>query len=132
VAVIHTAVNKQETPMANQLHKTPTRATITLIATAVGIGLFASGVWAGSAGGGSERPTTVQARGFFWHFDAQTGNPVGPAGQPDFWNYDPQTGAKISDYSPGVAPNDLAALWSVDPWRRSDMTRSSAHDDKEE
>ena len=118
--------------MTNRLQPALKRATITLFTAMLGIGLFAGGVWAGSAGGGSERPSTVQAQDSFWHFDPQTGNPVGPAGQPDFWNYDPKTGTKISDYSPGVAPNDLAALWSVDPWRRSDMTSSSAHDDKEE
>ena len=99
--------------MTNQPHAALKRVTITLITALLGIGLFASGVSAG-AGGGSERPSTVQARGSFWHFDPQTGNPVGPAGQPDFWNYDPRTGAKTSDYSPGVAPNDLAALWGVE------------------
>ena len=101
--------------MRTQLHSALERTTITLIAAILGIGLFATGVWAGSAGGGSERLSTVQARGSFWNFDPQTGYPEGPAGQPDFWNYDPTTGARISDYSPGVAPNDLAALWSVEP-----------------
>jgi len=27
-----------------------------------------------------------------WRYDARTGNPTGPQGQPDFWNYDPTTG----------------------------------------
>ena len=85
---------------------------VTLTAT-VGVGLFATGVWAGSDGDGRDRITTVQPRGSFWSYDAGTGVPTGPAGQPDFWNYDPQTGRKISDYSPGVAPQDLAVLWNV-------------------
>jgi hypothetical protein len=101
--------------MTNQLQTTLRRATILLITAMFGLGLFATGVWAGSSGGGSERPSTVQARSSFWSFDPQTGNPTGPAGQPDFWNYDPQTGAKISNYSPGVAPNDLGAVFSVKP-----------------
>jgi hypothetical protein len=100
--------------MTTQLHSALKRTTITLIAVTLGISLFATGVWAGSAGGGSERPSTVQARGSFWSYDPRTGNPTGPAGQPDFWNFDPKTGAKISDSSPGVAPEDLAALWSVE------------------
>ena len=41
------------------------------------------------------------------------GSPTGPQGQPDFWNYDPATGVKIADYSPGVAPEGLATLWSA-------------------
>jgi hypothetical protein len=84
------------------------------LTAAFGIGLFATGVWAGSQSSAGDRGP-AQARGSFWGYDAGTGNPTGPAGQPDFWNYDPQTGAKISDYSPGVAPEDLAALWSVKP-----------------
>lgn len=100
--------------MTKQLQTALKRTTITLIVATFGIGLFATGVWAGSAEGGSE-PSTVQARGSFWNFDPQTGNPTGPAGQRDFWNYDPKTGAKIADYSPGLAPNDLAALWSIEP-----------------
>ena len=35
----------------------------------------------------------------------------GVATRPDFWNYDPKTGEKIADTSPGVAPEQLAALW---------------------
>src|SRR5262245_19844671 len=101
--------------MTNQLHTTLRRATILLIAATLGLGLFATGVWAGSSGGGRERPSTVQARGSFWSFDPQTGNPTGPTGQPDFWNYDPRTGAKISNTLPGVAPSDLGAPFSVEP-----------------
>ena len=32
--------------------------------------------------------------------------------QVDFWNYDAQTGRKMADTSPGVAPGDLAGLYS--------------------
>jgi hypothetical protein len=32
----------------------------------------------------------------------------------DFWNYDRQTGAKIADTSPGLAPQDLAGLYSAE------------------
>jgi hypothetical protein len=35
------------------------------------------------------------------------------AQQVDFWNYDRQTGAKIANTSPGVAPRDLAALYTA-------------------
>lgn len=99
--------------MTNQRQSALKRITITLFTAILGIGLFATGVWAGSAGGGGEQTSTVQARGSFWSYDPRTGNPMGPAGQPDFWNYDPKTGAKISDVSPGIAPEDLAALWGV-------------------
>ena len=101
--------------MTNQRQSALKRITIMLITAILGISLFTTGVWTGSAGGGDEHASTVQARSSFWSYDPRTGNPMGPAGQPDFWNYDPTTGAKISDYSPGVAPNDLAALWSVEP-----------------
>jgi hypothetical protein len=100
--------------MTTQLHSALKRTTVTLIAATLGVGLFATGVWAGSTGGGGEHASNVQARGSFWSYDPRTGNPMGPAGQPDFWNYDAKTGAKISDVSPGVAPEDLAALWSVE------------------
>jgi hypothetical protein len=33
--------------------------------------------------------------------------------QPDFWNYDAQTGRKVTDTSPGVAPGDLAGMFSA-------------------
>ncbi len=33
--------------------------------------------------------------------------------QVDFWNYDAQTGRKTADTSPGVAPGDLAGLYST-------------------
>jgi hypothetical protein len=86
-----------------------------MIAAALGIGLFATGVWAGSAGNDGDRAQAVQPVGSFWRYDARTGNPTGPQGQPDFWDYDPTTGEKIADTSPGVAPEDLAALWGVEP-----------------
>lgn len=39
----------------------------------------------------------------------------GDAAKPaDFWNYDQATGAKVADTSPGVAPDELAALHSAD------------------
>jgi hypothetical protein len=101
--------------MTIQLHSTIKRLTIMVIAAAFGIGLFATGVWAGSAGNRGDRAQTVQPVSSFWRYDARTGNPTGPQGQLAFWNYDPATGEKISDYSPGVAPEDLAALWSVEP-----------------
>jgi hypothetical protein len=100
--------------MANQLQTALKRTTVMLIAATLGVGLFATGVWAGSTRGGSDHPSAVQARVSFWGYDPQTGNPVGPAGQPDFWNYDPKTGAEMSDFSPGVAPEDVAALWGID------------------
>jgi hypothetical protein len=87
---------------------------IMLITATLAVGLFASGVWAGSTRGGSEDPATAEAQGSFWGYDPGTGYPTGPAGQPDFWNYDPTTGEKISDYSPGVAADELAALWSAE------------------
>ena len=59
--------------MTKQLQTALKRTTITLIVATFGIGLFATGVWAGSAEGGSE-PSTVQARGSFWNFDPQTGS----------------------------------------------------------
>ena len=99
--------------MTVQLVSPIRRMTAALIAATVGIGLFATGVWAGSDGGGRDRIPSVQPRGSFWSYDNRSGNPTGPAGQVDFWNYDPQTGEKISDYSPGVTPGDLATLWSV-------------------
>jgi hypothetical protein len=101
--------------MTIQLQSSIRRMTAALIAATVGIGLFATGVWAGSDAAGSDRPPTVQARSSFWSFDPRSGNPTGPSGQPDFWNYDPATGEKMSNYSPGVAPEDLAELWSVRP-----------------
>jgi hypothetical protein len=100
--------------MTIQLQSPIRRMTAALIAATLGLGLFATGVWAGSGANGGDRPPTVQPRGSFWGYDSRTGNPTGPAGQVDFWNYDPRTGRKISDYSPGVAPEDLAAPWSVE------------------
>ena len=101
--------------MTTRLHLLLNRTImILLIAATLAVGLFASGVWAGSTRGGSEAPATAEAQGSFWGYDPATGNPTGPAGQPDFWNYDPTTGEKISDYSPGVAPDELAALWGAE------------------
>jgi hypothetical protein len=98
--------------MTIHFHSTIGRISLALIAVSLGVVLFATGVWAGSARGGDDSPVTVQARGSFWRYDPQSGNPTGPQGQLDFWNYDPATGENISSYSPGVAPEDLAALWS--------------------
>ena len=100
--------------MTTRVHVALNRIIFMLITAALAVGLFASGVWAGSTRRGSEAPTTVKAQGSFWGYDARTGYPTGPAGQPDFWNYDPTTGEKISGYSPGVAPDQLAALWSTE------------------
>ena len=97
--------------MTTGMWPSPTRTAATLIALTLGLGLFASGVWAGSARHSSDQPTTVQARSSFWSHDLRTGNPTGPTGQLDFWNYDPATGAKIADYSPSVSPVDLPRLW---------------------
>jgi hypothetical protein len=99
--------------MTTRLHVARNRTMFMLITAMLAVGLFASGVWAGSTRGGSADPAAVEAQGSFWDYDPGTGYPTGPAGQPDFWNYDPTTGEKISDYSPGVSPNELAALWSV-------------------
>jgi hypothetical protein len=101
--------------MRIQFQSLITRITLASIAAALGITLFLTGVWAGSAHGGDDRPATVQARGSFWSYDPETGNLTGPQGQQDFWNYDPQTGEKIASYSPGVAPEQLAALSSGRP-----------------
>ena len=65
------------------------RVTLASIAATLGIALFLTGVWAGSARGGSEHPLTVPIPGHFWNYDPETGNPTGPQGQLDFWNYDP-------------------------------------------
>ena len=100
--------------MTTRFHLALNRTMIMLIAATLAVGLFASGVWAGSTRGDSEDPAAAEARGSFWGYDAGTGYPTGPAGQPDFWNYDPTTGEKMSDYSPGVAPDALAALWSAE------------------
>ncbi|HSI97088.1 MAG TPA: hypothetical protein VK926_01900 [Gaiellaceae bacterium] len=37
---------------------------------------------------------------------------AGPQSRPDFWNYDPRTGERIANSSPGVAQQDLGALYS--------------------
>jgi hypothetical protein len=97
--------------MSIQFHSTLKRLTVLVIAAALGIGLFATGVWAGSAGNPGDRAQTIQPVSPGWRYDARTGSPTGPQGQPDFWNYDPTTGEKIADTSPGVAPADLATLW---------------------
>jgi hypothetical protein len=92
-----------------------TRVTLASLAATLGITLFLTGVWAGSARGGGELSLTVPTRGHYWNYDPETGNPTGPQGQLDFWNYDPATGEKISNSSPGVAPEALATLWSGSP-----------------
>jgi len=91
------------------------RVTLASLAATLGIALFLTGVWAGSARGGSERPLTAPTPSSFWSYDPETGNPTGPQGQLDFWNYDPDTGEKTSNSSPGVAPEELATLWSGHP-----------------
>ena len=91
------------------------RVTLASLAATLGIALFLTGVWAGSARGGSEHPITGPTPSSFWSYDPDTGNPTGPQGQLDFWNYDPATGEKISNSSPGVAPEALATLWSGSP-----------------
>ena len=99
--------------MTTEMRRTLKRTAVMLIAVTLVMTLFATGVWAGSARRTSDQPAAVQDRGSFWNYDQRTGNPTGPAGQLDFWNYDPATGRKITDYSPGVAPEDLATLWSA-------------------
>ena len=99
--------------MSIQFHSTLKRLTVMVIAGALGIGLFATGVWAGSAGNPGVRAQTIQPVSSGWRYDARTGSPIGPQGQPDFWNYDPVTGVKVADYSPGVAPENLATFWSA-------------------
>ena len=88
-------------------------AAIAAVLTTLAACLFATGVWAGSGRDVRDDGRAIERRTSFWSYDPATGNPTGPAGQPDFWNYDPVTGRRISDYSPGVAPHQLAALWSV-------------------
>jgi hypothetical protein len=101
--------------MLSQSHSLIMRVTLASIAATLGIALFLTGVWAGSARGGSGHPQTAPIPSSFWRYDQETGNPTGPHGQVDFWNYDPATGAKISNFSPGVAPQELGTLWSVQP-----------------
>src|SRR5262245_51043482 len=98
--------------MTTWTRRTLKRTAGTLIALTLGVSLFATGVWAGSARRTSDQPSKVQARGSFWNHDVRTGNPTGPTGQLDFWNYDPTTGAKLANYSPSVGPDDLSTLWS--------------------
>jgi hypothetical protein len=99
--------------MTIPFHSTLKRLTVMVIAAALGIGLVATGVWAGSARNGGDRAQMIQPVSSGWRYDGRTGNPTGPQGQPDFWNYDPAAGGKIADYSPGVEPEDLATLWST-------------------
>ena len=96
-------------------HSTLKRLTVTVIAAALGIGLFATGVWAGSDGNRGDRAQAGSAGRFLLALRRADRIPHWAGGQPDFWNYDPMTGEKISDSSPGVAPDELAALWSVQP-----------------
>ena len=101
--------------MASHLQSRTMRVTLASIAAMLGIALFLTGFWAGSARGGGEDSFSAPVSGPFWTIDRATGNPVGPQGQVDFWNYDPQTGEKTSNSSPGVAPERLGALWGVQP-----------------
>ena len=96
-------------------HSLIMRVTLVLLAATLGITLFLTGAWAGSARGGDEHPLTVPTPGHSWNYDPQTGNPTGPQEQLDFWNYDPATGETTSNSSPGVAPEELATLWSGRP-----------------
>jgi hypothetical protein len=41
---------------------------------------------------------------------SSAGAGIGATKPPDFWNYDPITGQKVSNSSPGVAPENLAGL----------------------
>jgi hypothetical protein len=41
---------------------------------------------------------------------SSAGAGIGATKPPDFWNYDPITGQKVSNFSPGVAPENLAGL----------------------
>jgi hypothetical protein len=99
--------------MTTEMRPALKRTAAMLIAVTLGMSLFATGVWAGSGRRTSDHPATIQARSSYWNYDPRTGSPTGPAGQFDFWNYDPATGAKIADHSPGVAPEDVATLWSA-------------------
>ena len=101
--------------MTIQFRSALKRLTVIVIAVTLGIGLFATGVWAGSDETRGDGAQTIQPMSSGWRYDARTGYPTGPGGQPDFWNYDPATGEKTSDTSPGVAPDELAALWSGQP-----------------
>lgn len=101
--------------MTTRFHPLIMRVALVSIAATLGLALFLTGAWAGSARGGSDRPVTAPTPGSFWNYDPETGNPTGPQGQLDFWNYDPATGKKTSNHSPGVAPEDLAELWSGRP-----------------
>lgn len=47
-----------------------------------------------------------------WDVGTGTTEPAGVPRHVDFWNYDANTGEKIANSSPGVAPEDLARLWS--------------------
>lgn len=91
-------------------HSLIMRVTLASLAAMLGITLFLTGAWAGSARGEDEHPVTVPTPGHYWNYDPQTGNPTGPQGQLDFWNYDPTTGAKTSNTSPWVTPEELATL----------------------
>ena len=101
--------------MLSQSQSLVMRVTLASLAATLGIALFLTGVWAGSARGGGERPRAAPTPSSFWSYDPETGNPTGPQGQLDFWNYDPNTGEKTSNSSPGAAPEELAMLWSGRP-----------------
>ena len=99
--------------MTSQVRSLIMRLTLASIAAMLGISLFFTGFWAGSARGGGEHSLIDPVAGSFWTYDPGTGNPRGPQGQLDFWNYDPQTGEHVADSSPGVEPHGLAALWGT-------------------
>ncbi len=79
---------------------------LTTLVTLVGVGLAALMIGASAA---SADP---------WGKDMQQAHV-------DFWNYDQQTGKKISNTSPGIAPEELASLYGVS----SDLTVPTVYPD---
>lgn len=68
-----------------------TKRAAALAATALGTATLLTAAWGMTTG--STEPARVQRH-------------------VDFWNYDANTGEKIVNYSPGVAPEDLARLYA--------------------
>ena len=68
--------------MTIQLHPTLQRITIALVSATLAVGLFATGVWAGSTRDDSEPASPVQAHDSFWNYDAGTGYPTAREGSP--------------------------------------------------
>ena len=66
--------------MTTMMRRTLKRTALTLIAVTLGMSLFATGVWAGSARRTSDQPATVQARGSFWNHDLRNRKPDWPGG----------------------------------------------------